>query len=153
MRMLKKEVGSSPALGFTNKDAYNALASDKRKNLDGTHGNPLMGKLNQRKVDDQNFYFAFEFDEGASLTSIFWRDTIMQDDYDLFGDVVIFDTTYKTNKYNMICALFVGMNHLNKNGMLGCGFILNERIESFIWLFRTFLAAIGGKHPRTIMTD
>ena len=36
MRMLKKEVGGSLALGFTNKDAYNALTSDKRKNLDGT---------------------------------------------------------------------------------------------------------------------
>ena len=153
MRMLKKEVGGSPALGFTNKDAYNALASDKRKNLDGTDSHTLMGKLNQWNGEDQNFYFAFEFDEGGSLTRIFWRDSIMKDDYDLFGDVVIFDTTYRTNKYNMICAPFVGINHHNKNVMLGCGFVLNERIESFIWLFRTFLVAMGEKHPRTIMTD
>jgi len=153
MRLLKKEVGGSPALGFTNKDAYNALAADKRKHLDGTDTNTLMGKLNQRKSEDQNFYFAFEFDEEASLTSIFWRDSMMREDYNIFGDVVVFDTTYRTNKYDMICAPFVGMNHHNKNIMLGCGFILNERIESFIWLFRTFLSSMEGKHPRTIMTD
>ena len=87
-----------------------------------------MGKLNQRKSEDQNFYFAFEFDEEASLTSIFWRDSMMREDYNIFGDVVVFDTTYRTNKYDMICAPFVGMNHHNKNIMLGCGFILNERI-------------------------
>jgi len=63
MRLLKKEVGGSPTLSFTNKDAYNALAADKRKHLDGTDTNTLMGKLNQRKSEDQNFYFAFEFDE------------------------------------------------------------------------------------------
>jgi len=65
MKMLKKEIGGSPARGLTNKDAYNVLISDKRKNIDGIDSNTLMGKLNQRKVDDQNFYFAFEFDKGA----------------------------------------------------------------------------------------
>jgi len=53
----------------------------------------------------------------------------MKDDYNLFGGVVIFDTIYRTDKYNMICTPFVGMNHHNKNVVLGCGFILNERIE------------------------
>jgi len=53
MRMLKKEVGDSPALGFTNKDVYNALAVDKRNHLDGTDSNTLMGKLNRRKSKHQ----------------------------------------------------------------------------------------------------
>ena len=77
----------------------------------------------------------------------------MREDYNIFGDVVVFDTTYRTNKYDMICVSFVGMNHHNKNIMLECRFILNERIESFIWLFQTFLSSMGGKHPMTIMTD
>jgi len=45
----------------------------------------------------------------------------MIEDYNLFGDVVVFDTTYRTNEYEMTCASFVGMNHHNKNIMLGCG--------------------------------
>ena len=51
-----------------------------------------MGELNQRKVEDQSFYFAFELDEGANLSSSFLRDSIKKEDYDLFGEVVIFDT-------------------------------------------------------------
>ena len=37
--------------------------------------------------------------------------------------------------------------------MFGCGFLLNERIESFIWLFSTFLRSIDGRYPQTVMTD
>jgi len=77
----------------------------------------------------------------------------MRQDYNIFGDVVVFDITYRTKKYDMICAPFVRMNHHNKNFMLRCGFILNERLESFIWLFQTFLSSMGGKHLMTIMTD
>ncbi|XP_021721188.1 protein FAR1-RELATED SEQUENCE 7-like [Chenopodium quinoa] len=37
--------------------------------------------------------------------------------------------------------------------MFGMGFILNERTESFDWLFDTFLHSMGRKSPITIMTD
>jgi len=77
----------------------------------------------------------------------------MWDDYVLFGDLVLFDTTYRTNKYDMICAPFVGMNHHSNNVMFGCGFLMNEKIVSFVWLFKTFLKSMGGKHPITVMTD
>ena len=65
----------------------------------------------------------------------------------------MFDTTYRTNKYDMICAPFVGMNHHSQNVMFGCGFLMNEMIESFVWLFKTFLKSMRGKHPITVMTD
>ena len=77
----------------------------------------------------------------------------MFEDYKLFGDLVVFDTTYCTNKYDMICAPFVGMNHHSKNVMFGCGFLLNERIEFFEWQFRVFLKSMGDKLPSTIMND
>ncbi|KAL4603589.1 hypothetical protein ACB092_10G134800 [Castanea dentata] len=32
-------------------------------------------------------------------------------DYNSFGDVICFDTTYRTNKYNIICAPFVAMKN------------------------------------------
>jgi len=36
----------------------------------------------------------------------------MLEGYNLFGYLVVFDTMYQTNKYGMMCALFVWMNHL-----------------------------------------
>ncbi|XP_056691528.1 protein FAR1-RELATED SEQUENCE 5-like [Spinacia oleracea] len=77
----------------------------------------------------------------------------MKIDYDAFGDLLVHDTTYRTNKYDMICGPFVGMNHHNKNVMFGVGFIVNEKWEFFEWLFKTFLRSMGGRHPITIMTD
>uniref|UniRef100_A0A7N0RD96 Protein FAR1-RELATED SEQUENCE n=1 Tax=Kalanchoe fedtschenkoi TaxID=63787 RepID=A0A7N0RD96_KALFE len=61
------------------------------------------------------------------LYGSYWRDGIMKKDYDFFGDLLIHDTTYRTNKYDTICGPFVGMNHYTNNVMFGCGYIINKR--------------------------
>ncbi|XP_056697327.1 protein FAR1-RELATED SEQUENCE 5-like [Spinacia oleracea] len=58
-----------------------------------------------------------------------------------------------TNKYNLICAPFVGINNHWKNTMFACAFIGDETTESFVWVFETFLKVMGGKHPISIFTD
>ena len=68
----------------------------------------------------------------------------MKSDYLLFGDLL--DTTYTTNHYEIICIPFICMNHHVKNVIVGCGFLMNEKAESFIWLFETFLAAMDNVH-------
>ena len=35
----------------------------------------------------------------------------------------------------------------------GAAFMADEKIESYVWLFETFLRAMGGKAPRLIVTD
>jgi hypothetical protein len=37
------------------------------------------------------------------------------------------------------------VNHHLQNVFFGSAFLLNERIESYEWLFRTFLNVMGGK--------
>ncbi|KAL8538718.1 hypothetical protein ACS0TY_000652 [Phlomoides rotata] len=49
--------------------------------------------------------------EERRLLNVFWRDSMMQEDFRIYGDVMVFDTTYKTNKYDLICAPFVGVNN------------------------------------------
>ena len=39
------------------------------------------------------------------------------------------------------------------NVMFGCGFLMNEKIESFIRLFKKILKSKGGKHPVIVMAD
>ncbi|CAH9079359.1 unnamed protein product [Cuscuta epithymum] len=151
-RMLQKQSGGVSSLGFTKRDAYNVLESERSKMFDGTDSNTLIGILKKRAELESDFFFDFDLDDGI-LSCFFWRDGHMKSDYDRFGDVVIHDTTYRTNKYDMICGPFVGMNHHCKNIMFGCGFMLNEKVESFVWLFQTFLKSMGGKHPITFMTD
>ena len=45
-----------------------------------------------------------------------------------FGDVVIFDTTYNTNRYGMIFAPLTGVNHHGQTIIFGCGFLSDETI-------------------------
>ena len=37
--------------------------------------------------------------------------------------------------------------------MMGCGFLMNEKIESFVLLFEIFLEAMGNVELKTMMTD
>ena len=99
--------------------------------------------LKTRCVNEQDFFYKFKLDEDNCSMSIFWRDSQMKCDYVLFGDLLVFGMTYRTNRYEMICAPFVCMNYHAKNVMVGCGFLMNENIDSFVWLFETFLEAMG----------
>jgi hypothetical protein len=71
---------------------------------------------------------------------VFWTDAMTRKNYSLFGDVVSFDATYTTNQYNMIFATFTGVNHHLHNIFLGAAFLTNEKVESYVWLFKTFLS-------------
>ena len=62
--------------------------------------------------------------------------------YRELGDVVTFDTTYLTNKYDISFAPFLGVNHHGKSVLLGCGLLSNGNIEIFVWFFQSCLACM-----------
>jgi zinc finger SWIM domain-containing protein 3 len=74
-------------------------------------------------------------------------------DYACFGNVVSFDTTFQTNKFEIPFASILGTSYHKQTIIFGAALIFNETIESFVWLFETFLTAMSGKHPSTIFTD
>jgi MULE transposase domain len=73
--------------------------------------------------------------------------------YDKFGDVVVFDITYRTNNYDMPLANFVGVNNHLQSIFFGCALLQDKQEGSFIWLFKTWLEAMHGKAPISILTD
>ena len=87
------------------------------------------------------------------ITNIFWVDDRSISDYNLFGNVVCFDTTYKTNEYDRPFAPFVGVNHHKQTVVFGAALLYDETTESFKWRFETFLGEMSGKQPKTILTD
>jgi zinc finger SWIM domain-containing protein 3 len=65
------------------------------------------------------------------ITNIFWADGRSLLDYKCFGDVICFDTIYKTNGYDRPLGLIVGVNH-HKGTVIFCAvFLFNEIIKSF----------------------
>jgi len=74
-------------------------------------------------------------------------------DYQSFGDVVVFDSTYRMNKYKMPFVPYVGMNQHRSTTVFGCGVVSDERVESFIWLLRALMKAMCQQKPKSIITD
>lgn len=87
---------------------------------------------------ENSFFYRVKVDEDNHISCLFWGDLIMLDDFKVFGDFLITDTTHRTNKYNLICAPFVGINNYWRIVMFGYPLITNEKNDTYMWLFDTF---------------
>ena len=151
--VLKNETLGSPALGFTQRAVYDNLAKEDKRILKGGGAKYLVITFEDRAQKESDFFYLTQLDRDDHLVSFFWRDSHMKIDCLLFGHLLVFDNTYQTNKSRIICAPFVCMNHHANNVMVRCGFLINEKVDSFIWLFNTFLRLMDDIAPEIIMTD
>jgi len=124
-------------------------------------------KLNLRKGDAQaiynflcrmqltnpNFFYLMDFNEEGQLRNAFWVDARSRAACGYFGDVIYFDNTYLSNKFEIPLVTFVGINHHGHSVLLGCGLLASETTESYVWLFRTWVKCMSGCSPQTIITD
>jgi hypothetical protein len=104
--------------------------------------------------DDPDFYCRLKLDSEERVENVFWVDGLARKAYKAaYHDCISFDTTFMTNCYNMPFAPFIGINRHGQSFMLGCGFLRDQRADSFNWLFEKFLDAMDGKAPTCIITD
>ncbi|KAK8936352.1 Protein FAR1-RELATED SEQUENCE 7 [Platanthera zijinensis] len=150
---LSNEVGGFDNVGFSKSNAYNFVQREKKALIERGDSLSLLKILQEKQLEDNMFSYDVRTDELSRLTSFFWMDGQSKIDYDCYGDVVIFDTTYRLNKYNLACAPFIAVNNHWQNVFVGGAFISEESIDSFCWVFNTFLKFVGGKLPTTIFTD
>ena len=67
--------------------------------------------------------------------------------------MIIFDTTYLTNKYDMPFVPFIGINYHDESIILGSGLLSGEDMDLFVWVFRQWLQSMYGITPKAIITD
>lgn len=154
--LMAHEAGGVKTVGHTMKDHLNYISRKKMKEIDGGDAQNVIDSLYQRQTEDPNFFFRFKLggiEKQNKLTAIFWRDSEMLEDFTIYGDVLIFDTTFRTNKYNLICAPIVGINNHWQNVMFGCAFIADETEKTFEWVLETFKKSVCGLTPTSIFTD
>jgi hypothetical protein len=94
-----------------------------------------------------------DLDDELRVRNVFWVDARSKVAYESFHDVITFDTTYLTNKYDMSFASFIGLNHHSESIILGCGLLSDEDTDSFVWVFRQWLQSMCGIAPKAIIMD
>ncbi|CAL8101117.1 unnamed protein product [Prunus armeniaca] len=142
-----------PHIGFNNRDCYNHLRNVRHRQLDGGDAQSVLTYFRKKQAENPQFFYAIQCDENGRASNFFWVDARSRLAYHYFGDVVTFDTTYRTNKYDMPFAPFTGVNHHLQSIQFGCALLQDETEVTFLWLFETWLEAMGGRHPVSIITD
>ncbi|KAK9750136.1 hypothetical protein RND81_02G175800 [Saponaria officinalis] len=148
----KELSGGHNNVGASENDFKN-FVRDMKKYIGDFDGQMFIKNFMRKKEMCKTFYFNFQVDDDNKLCRVFWADTINIKNYLLFGDTMSIDSTYRTNKYNMVFLPFTRVDHHKRCVNFGVDLLAHEDIDSFEWLFNSFLEAMEGHQPKVIITD
>ncbi|KAL5810472.1 hypothetical protein ACOSQ4_027040 [Xanthoceras sorbifolium] len=100
---------------------------------------------------DTKVFYKYDVNEDGMSGNLFWADSMSRNDYRNFGDVMSFDSTYKTNAYLRLLVIFVGVNHHNNTTVFGFRQLVDETVEMSSCILKTFLLAM--LYPILIVSD
>ncbi|XAR48702.1 hypothetical protein NMG60_11031604 [Bertholletia excelsa] len=135
------------ASGLDNLDLAEAngrlkLAKRGRKSNIGSDWYPvLVDYFQSRQAENTGFFYAVEVEDGKCM-SIFWADDPSRLLCSQFGDTI-----------SVPFASFFGINHHKQPVLLGCALIADESEESVTWVFQTWVGAMSGCRPLSIIAD
>ncbi|CAJ2670018.1 unnamed protein product [Trifolium pratense] len=146
-------VGGTDNLPFRFLDLKNYLMTNRQKEMLVGEATVIQDFFRNEALSKPSFYYDIQVDAAEDIASIFWADGIMQLDYALFGDVISFDTTYRTNNQYRPLAAFMGFDNHRTSVLFGAALLYDETAATFDWLFTTFLKCMSNKKPQSIYTD
>ncbi|KAL9669268.1 hypothetical protein QQ045_006812 [Rhodiola kirilowii] len=112
----------------------------------------LLEYFQAKQASETGFFYAIDLD-GVKCRNLFWADGKSRFACSQFGDVVVFYTAYRRTSCLLPFAGFVGVNNHRQPVLLGCALIADESKESYCWLFQTYLRAMSGRRPTSIIAD
>ncbi|KAG2637620.1 hypothetical protein PVAP13_2NG529006 [Panicum virgatum] len=141
-QLMNEFYGSAQLVPYEGKDVSN-FHSTIRKDEKYKDVQETLDYFKELEDQDAEFFYKIKLDEDSRVECLFWVDGAARHAYiELYNDLVSFDATYMTNMYDMPFAPFIGINKHGQSFMLG-----------YVWLFETFLEAMQGKAPVSIITD
>ncbi|XP_044980053.1 protein FAR1-RELATED SEQUENCE 9-like [Hordeum vulgare subsp. vulgare] len=152
MKIFKRMRGILGNLPFKTKDANTSQCAEQQEKPN-SDVETTVNHLKELELQNPFVSFTTQIDEDSVVRSLFWTDARSRIDYEIFGDVLSFDTTYSTNKHNMPFTSITGMNGHGRTLVFGCALLQDKKAETFKWMFQTFLHVMGGEMPRAIVTD
>lgn len=133
-------------------DNYPVSRGGRQNHIKSDWYNVLFEYFQSKQAEDTGFFYSAEVDNGNCM-SIFWADGRSRYSCSQFGDVLVLDTSYRKSVYLVPFATFVGVNHHKQPVLLGSALIADESEESFTWLFQTWMRAMSGRQPLSVIAD
>ena len=153
MDQLLDQSGSYAAVGHTRKDLQNRVDTLNRSGSHNSDADSIISYMTAKSEMDPGFFFRYTILDDGSMGNLFWSDAMSRCDYRYFGDVISFDSTYRTNSYNRPLVIFVGVNNHSRTTIFGFGLLVDETVDTYTWILQTFLEAMHGKCPVSVVTD
>lgn len=151
--MLNKKISARESLDLLSMNYDNYLHSARERDMSKGEAGHLLGYFQRQHFENPSFFYAIQLDVDDKVSNLFWADDNMVVDYDHFGDVICLDTTCRTNKDLRPFVQILGVNHHRQVLIFAAAFLYDDSIESFNWLFRTFINVMSGKKPKFILTE
>ena len=96
----------------------------------------LYKKLNEYKNKNPLWFVEASVDVYTRrLNKLFWINPTQKINWRKYNDVVIIDSTYKTNAYNLILCIVLGINNEGRSIILCQALLDHENVDSFDWFF------------------
>jgi hypothetical protein len=152
MKIFRRMRGTLGNLPFKTKDVNISLCTEEQKRPN-SDVETTVKHLKEMELQNPCVSFTMRTDEDNIVRSLLWTDARSRVDYEIFGDVLSFDTTYSTNGHNVPFVPIIGMNDHGRTLVFGCALLQDQKAETYKWMFQTFLHVMGGKMPRAVITE
>ncbi|RYQ79720.1 hypothetical protein Ahy_Scaffold1g106590 isoform B [Arachis hypogaea] len=132
MAYMAGQSGGYGMLRFTKRDLYNYIHGQRLARISDGDAVATISYLEGKANADMTTVARYTRTADDRLGSLFWVDGEMMSDYQLFGDVMAFDSTYRSNKYKKP---------------------LDEEVRTYRWLLLNLVDVMGEKTPCVVVTD
>lgn len=149
--LLKHDYPNQP---IYKKDLYNAVYQFRQKNNPGdTDASQMLEQLMQWKDSNPLWIVKLRLDPvSRKLKSLLWMSPTQKELYNKYNDVTIIDTTYNTNRFQMMLCIIAVVDNNYKSRIVATAIIDDETLNTYRWLFDAILTETGIS-PGVIFTD
>lgn len=103
-------------------------------------------------TDGEGWFYQHEVDSEQRLTRVFWMDPNQRALFRRYNDVVVHDTTFKTNRFEMPLHCFVVVDSENKTRLVASALTLGQKESDHAWVLESLKASVG-VFPKVLLVD
>ncbi|XP_016185908.1 protein FAR1-RELATED SEQUENCE 5-like [Arachis ipaensis] len=140
-------------LGFLKKDVYNYADRIRRANISDGDANAAIVYLEGKAGSDPMSVARYSVTKEERLANLIWADGASRVDYQYFGDVLAFDSTYKKNKYKKPLVIFSGSNNHKQTTIFGFRLLFDESVTSYKSMLENLFEVMCKKKPSVVVTN